>query len=154
MIEEVTRETIDQAAEIHAESWKASHRAFCSREFVEAHTPMRQKAYLLEKMERGSRIFLLTEGEPVGLVSVTENRIEDLYVLPRLQNRGYGSRLLRFAMARCSGRPVLWILENNEGARRLYERFGFRATGRSNRLSETLSELEFAASGEVRRGVT
>ena len=90
----------------------------------------------------------------MGLVSVTESLIEDLYVLPRLQNRGYGSRLLRFAMARCSGRSVLWILENNEGARRLYERFGFQATGRSNRLSETLSELEFAASGEVRRGVT
>ena len=58
-------------------------------------------------------------------VSVTENLIEDLYVLPEYQGRGYGTQLLRFAMAACTGRPSLWVLESNAGARRLY--YGVRA---------------------------
>ena len=45
-------------------------------------------------------------------------------------------------MAICEGTPELWILENNEGARRLYRRFGFRETGKSNPLSSTLREIQ------------
>ncbi len=42
----------------------------------------------------------------------------------------------------CEGVPTLWILDNNDGARRLYERNGFVLTGESKRLSDTLSEME------------
>ena len=95
-------------------------------------------------MKNGSRIFLLLGGEPAGIVSVTGNLIEDLYVLPAFQNRGYGTLLLRWAVKQCIGTPTLWILENNQRAARLYRREGFTETGRRNRITDGLDEVEFA----------
>ena len=139
----VTEKTLPVAALIHAVSWQQSHRAFCREDCVLAHTPERQQNYLRAKMQQGTRVFLLSDERPAGIVSVTGSLIENLYVLPECQNCGYGSCLLDFAIRECVGAPTLWILDNNDGARRLYERRGFRATGRSHPLSETLSEIEF-----------
>lgn len=151
MIVTVDASNIEQAAAVHAASWQASHRAFCSPEFVALHTAARQQAYLQEKMARGSRVYLLIEGSPVGVVSVSGSLIEDLYILPEKQNRGFGSRLLRFAMDACAGTPTLWILENNRGAERLYRRMGFRETGRRNAITDGLDEIEFVlAQGDER----
>ena len=92
------------------------------------------------------RISLLLSPEPVGIKSAWGSMIENLFILPRAQNRGYGSRLLRFAMAMREGTPELWIPENNEGGRR-YRRFGFRETGRVNPLSDTLREIRMVFAG-------
>lgn len=142
----VTEENLADAGYVHSESWKESHRSFCTEEFVERHSAQAQTEYLRREMEKGTAVYLLLIPEPVGIVSVRSNLIENLYILPEQQCRGYGSRLLRFAMAMCEGTPELWILENNEGARRLYHRFGFRETGRTNALSETLREIEMKLS--------
>ena len=42
----VTELNIADAGRIHSESWKESHRSFCSAEFVEKHTPAAQAEYL------------------------------------------------------------------------------------------------------------
>ena len=144
MIVTVDAANLADAGRVHALAWQESHRAFCTPDFVARHTPERQTEYLRAKLAAGARIYLLLADEPVGLVSVTENLIEDLYILPEAQNRGHGTRLLRFAVSRCRGTPVLWILENNEGAQRLYEREGFRPTGRRNHITSGLDEIEFA----------
>ena len=143
MIVSVDQTSLSQAAAVHAASWQASHRSFCSAEFVEKHTLQRQREYLARKMAGGSRLYMLVEDEPVGIVSVTGDLIEDLYVLPDRQNMGYGTRLLRYAIGQCAGIPTLWILENNTGAERLYLRLGFRRTGRIHAITEELDEVEF-----------
>ena len=139
----VDQTNILQAATIHAISWKESHRAFCAPDFIEKHTPARQREYLRSKMSSGTKVFMLLDEKPVGIVSVTGSLIEDLYVLPNLQNRGYGTELLRFAMRQCKDTPVLWILENNIDAERLYRRMGFQETGRRNSITDGLDEIEF-----------
>ena len=134
-----------RAAEVHAVSWQDSHRSFCSPDFVAAHTPERQYRYFREKQESGSRVFLLLADElPVGLVTVTGSVIADLYVLPELRGRGYGTELLRYAIAQCQGSPTLWILENNTGAERLYRREGFLPTGRRIVHEGGFDEVEFS----------
>ena len=150
MIVPVDQNNLMQAATVHALSWLESHRSFCTPDFIAQHTPERHAAYLCRKMEQGSRVFLLIDGEPVGVVSVTGSLIEDLYVLPERQNRGYGTALLRFAEGLCPDTPTLWILENNARARRLYERLGFSQTGRTNRITDKLSEIEFSKTEERR----
>ncbi|MBR5288754.1 MAG: GNAT family N-acetyltransferase [Clostridia bacterium] len=141
----VTDENIEAAARIHAASWQESHRSFCTKEFVAQHTPERQKRYLQEESAAGKQIWLLQEnGEYVGLVSVAGGLIENLYVHPVRQRQGYGTMLLRFATAKCKDTPTLWILDNNDGAKRLYERNGFVLTGKQNRLTDTLCEMEMA----------
>ena len=62
----------------------------------------------------------------VGFASLSEARLEHLYVHPDAQGRGVGSALLAKAKER---RPVgfeLWVFQQNEGARRFYARHGLR----------------------------
>ncbi len=139
MIVTVTENNIVQAAMIHSVSWQASHKAFCSPEFVQMHTPERQLKYLRQKINSGTSLYLLIEEVPLGIVSVTNNTIEDLYVLPEYQNKGYGTKLITFAVKSCTAPPHLWILETNNAAKRLYQRLGFIPTGRiaqGNKLKE------------------
>jgi ribosomal-protein-alanine N-acetyltransferase len=144
MIVPVDRTNLSYAAAVHAAAWRESHRAFCTSVFVEAHTAERQAAYLQSKLDAGSRLFLLIEEKPVGVVSVTKNLIEDLYVLPEEQGKGYGTKLLRFAIGICPGTPTLWILENNTRARKLYERLGFAETKNRHSVPNGLDEIELA----------
>ncbi|MCE5189475.1 MAG: GNAT family N-acetyltransferase [Eubacteriales bacterium] len=142
-IKKVKYADLPQAAAIHSVSWQASHQAICSEAFLSIHTPEHQKKYLEQAMENGAGFYMLSvKGKPVGIVSVHKSLIENLYVLPEEQNRGYGTRLLRHAIEKCDQAPTLWILEKNEGARRLYERTGFRMTGRMHTLSDTIAECE------------
>lgn len=150
---EVTESNIADAGRIHSESWKESHRGICSAEFVEKHTPGAQADYLRREMDTGKRVYMLTDEYPVGIVSVHGNLIENLYVLPGEQNKGYGTMLLKFAVGHCAGTPKLWILSSNEGAYRLYTRNGFRESGNRKRLNDGLYELELVWSrlNEIRQ---
>ena len=146
MITPVDKTNIMQAAAIHAISWQASHRAFCAPDFVEKHTPERQLEYLQSKMKNGSKVYMLVDEKPVGIVSVTGSLIEDLYVLPDMQNMGYGSKLLQYAIGQCTDTPTLWILENNTRAEKFYRRMGFKKTGRKNSITDDLDEIEYILS--------
>lgn len=151
MIQPVTEKELAQAAAIHSESWIDSHKEIGSPEFLAIHTPERQKRYLESEIAKGARLYLLTEEKPVGIVSVRGSLIENLYVLPGEQNKGYGTRLLSFAIGQCTACPTLWILSTNTGARRLYERNGFQATGNVVQHSGGLYELELRLNGTVQK---
>ena len=141
---EVTELNIADAGRIHSESWKESHRSFCSAEFVEKHTPAAQADFLCREMNTGETIYMLIDNYPVGIVSVYGSLIENLYILPSEQRKGYGSQLLDYAIRHCSGTPCLWILNNNEGAYRLYSKNGFKETGNRKQLNDTLYEMELS----------
>lgn len=141
----VGEELLPPAGEIHSESWRASH-GFCSPAFLAAHTPEAQTEYLRRELSAGKRLFLLTDGLPVGIVSVHGDMIENLYVRPALQGRGYGTALLEFACGECDGTPELWVLSVNETARRFYEHRGFRATGARKELKGGMYELQMTRS--------
>lgn len=145
----VTASDLSDAAEVHAASWRESHRDICSPEFVAAHTAQRQAAYLQGEMDRGKRLFLLRDQVPIGVVSVDQDVIENLYIHPAHWGKGYGTQLLRFAETKCKT-PRLWVLNTNEQARRFYEKRGYVPTGREKVLSQTLKELEMEFTPPVR----
>ena len=143
LIVDVTEENISLAGEVHSQSWKKSHEAFCSKEFIEKHTRERQTEYLRQKLISGSQIFMLLDDEiPVAIVSITGSLIEDLYVHPSYQKNGYGTVLLKFSLSKCTDIPVLWILDNNSTAFRFYTKNGFTLTGKKKFVTEGLNELE------------
>lgn len=144
MIITVDRTNLLQAAMIHSISWKESHRSFCAPDFVEMHTPERQQEYIRNKMNCGSKFYMLVEDMPVGVVSVKECLIEDLYILPDKQKNGFGTKLLQFAIEQCTGIPTLWILENNTNAKQLYHKMGFQETGRIHAIAERVNEIELS----------
>lgn len=142
MIVEVNEQNLAAAGHIHSEAWKQSHRDFCSAAFIEKHTAAAQTNYLRDQIKQSKQVFMLVEDSPIGIVSVCESLIENLYVLPSLQNKGYGTQLLLFAIRQCSQTPTLWLLSSNEKAFRLYTKHGFVKTGQVHRLNETLYEFE------------
>ena len=142
MIKPVTPSNIMQAASIHSESWIESHRDICTPEFLAIHTPERQKRYLESEIAKGAQLYMLFEEKPVGIVSICGSLIENLYVLPSEQNKGYGTQLLAFAVGKCTESPSLWILNTNDGAKRLYERNGFKPTGNIVQHNGGMYELE------------
>ena len=142
MFELVTEKNIDIAAEIHSLSWKESHKSFCSKEFVELHTQERQRQYIEKEIQAGKSFYILIEEKPKGIVSIIDNLIENLYILPAEQQKGYGTKLLHFAEILCKGVPTLWILSNNEAAKKLYLKQGYKLTGECKILNDELSELE------------
>ncbi len=143
---EVTKQNIADAGCIHSESWKESHRSFCSAEFVEKHTPSAQADYLRREMDAGKSVYMLINDYPVGIVSVHGGLIENLYVLPSEQRKGYGTQILEFAIRKCQGTPKIWILNINEGAYRLYTKNGFKETGNRKQLNDNLWEIELSLS--------
>lgn len=142
MFEMVTTANIDIAAKIHSTSWKESHRSFCTEEFVQKHTVENQRRYIEKEIECGKQFYILIEEEAKGIVSVKDNLIENLYVLPKEQRKGYGTKLLWYAENKCEGNPTLWILSNNEAAKNLYQKMGYEFTGNMKVLNTTLQELE------------
>ena len=86
---------------------------------------------------------MLVEDIPVGVISVRESLIEDLYILPDKQKMGYGTKLLRYAIEQCTGIPTLWILENYFNAKRLYHKMGFQRNRLEvNAITEGMDEIE------------
>jgi GNAT superfamily N-acetyltransferase len=72
------------------------------------------------------------EGRAVGFLALRRSRshgcetLEKLYVDPPEQGRGIGTVLLDKAKELRPGSLHLWVFQKNEGARRFYERHGFR----------------------------
>lgn len=77
---------------------------------------------------------VLLNGTTVGWISVFDHEdsvtIGELYVLPEFQSRGIGTAVLAEVIAHARRRAVPFeppCVKINDGARRLYERLGFRA---------------------------
>jgi ribosomal protein S18 acetylase RimI-like enzyme len=86
-----------------------------------------------ELFERHEEVWLAEEARrPLGFLAIRRSRrhgwevLEKLYVDPEAQNRGVGTALLEQAKALRPGGLVLWVFQQNTGARRFYERHGFR----------------------------
>jgi ribosomal protein S18 acetylase RimI-like enzyme len=82
-------------------------------------------------------------GDPVGSVCLSDRdarhpgdvNIFGMWVDPSVRGRSVGDQLVRAALARArergKARVLLHVVDTNTRARRLYERLGFTATGRT-----------------------
>jgi GNAT superfamily N-acetyltransferase len=72
------------------------------------------------------------EGQTLGFLAFRRSHtngwevLEKLYVEPHEQNRGVGAAMLAKAKELRPEGFVLWVFQKNTGARRFYERHGFR----------------------------
>ncbi|MFJ3616860.1 GNAT family N-acetyltransferase [Streptomyces iakyrus] len=138
----------DRVAEIRVGGWRSAYRGLVPQSYLDRlsveEDAERRRTYLAQG--DGSIVNLVAEdtgGEIVGWAChgpyrEGEVRTEDaelyaIYVHPDRKGRGVGRALLAESVARCSaaghGRLLLWVLKENDRARRFYERAGFRADG-------------------------
>lgn len=98
-----------------------------------------EKRYLTAFLDERQSVFVqLIDRQPIAFCAVREGNIKpfvgfayikDMYVSPKWQNKGFGKKLLMHVLRTKRGegymRAVLDCAEDNAGARRFYERFGF-----------------------------
>ena len=90
-------------------------------------------------------LYLLTDGEPAGVIRVCDGLLSTLYIHPEKQGRGYGRALLQFALT-LEPNLKLTVLSTNARASGMYLRHGFRYTGKQRLLREGLWEREMVRS--------
>lgn len=135
----VTKGNFTQAVLVYRASWQESHKDICSPEFV----ANRDCAGYLRQRLKG--LYLLTDGEPAGVIRVCDGALSTLYIHPEKQGRGYGRALLNFALT-LDPNLKLTVLSTNEKAAGMYLRHGFRYTGNQWLLREGLWEREMIRS--------
>lgn len=148
MIIEVTENNVRDAAEIYTPSWRDAHKDCCDKDFIEKYTVEYVTAFLLNELKQKKDMYMFVDKIPVGIVSIKDNMIENLYIHPNSQHKGYGTKLLQFAWSKCDNEAVLWVRDNNIKACNLYEKYGFKRTGDFHVLSKEkkISEVEMKKS--------
>ena len=135
-------------AEIVVAGWQAAYRGLMPRQFLDSLSVAGREAAWREMLARdcegGIPAWLaIRHGRAVGFVSSGPPRDEDvslpaaevyaIYVLPEAWRGGVGRALLETATghwrARGTGTLVLWVLDDNDRARRFYEAMGWRPDG-------------------------
>ena len=120
MIRRGTADDIDAIAELYDRSFRTldflpvlhtaeEHRAWFGRQFAE-HEP-----------------WVWDEDGVRGFIVLTRDELMYLYLDTGWTGRGIGSRLLDHAKARRPDGFMLWTFQQNDGARRFYERHGLAA---------------------------
>jgi GNAT superfamily N-acetyltransferase len=95
-----------------------------------AHSEGEDLAWARDSLIPSGGVTVATVGDDViGVLAVSgaegANWIDQLYVQPEYCGRGIGSQLMELALSSLR-RPIrLYTFQQNEGARRFYERFGF-----------------------------
>ena len=86
-------------------------------------------------------IILAKKDNLAGLVVASEARLSQLFVDPNIRGHGLGTKLLELAEAKLiaegTTKATLSCIEGNVGARRFYERHGWRVSKSHTKLGET-----------------
>ena len=127
---------------IHVESWNVAYRGIMPDDVI-ARTDLtyRIKFWGERIADPEWPVFVITEeGEIVAFCQMIPSRdpdddpkrvghITSLHVLPHLRGRGHGRTLVDHVRAEFRKRGfdelTLWVLEENQSARRFYEKYGF-----------------------------
>ncbi|MEU9160926.1 GNAT family N-acetyltransferase [Streptomyces sp. NPDC048424] len=147
-VREMDAADIEAVSTIRVRGWQAAYAGIVPRTYLDAMTVESDAALRRQwfSQPRGESRDLVAVGEhgPVGWACFGPCRsripgprrvaeVYALYVSPDLIGRGIGRRLLDEAHSRMAGQgfetSALWVLHDNQRARRFYERAGYRADG-------------------------
>jgi 6-phosphogluconolactonase len=114
------------AAEI-AEVWLAAFSA--TYDFPHAHTDDEVREWIRDELLLETETWLAVDpdGSIVGFMALTPDMLDHLYIRPDRAGQGIGSRFVALAKSLRPGGLDLYTFQANTGARRFYERHGFRA---------------------------
>lgn len=96
------------------------------------HTPEEDRNYYRQCIFPACSIWGAVEGATIkGFIAFHRDWIDQFYVLPAAQGRGFGTALVEIAKAENS-RLYLWTFQRNLLARRFYEARGFLLVEETN----------------------
>ena len=128
-----------QLAQLHGASF---HRGWGAGEFEQM---ILDRNTLTHRLRRGRHII----GFSVSRIAVDEAEILSIAIAAAQRGKGLSHALLQTHLGHLAGRGVhkvfLEVEENNQPARRLYERMGFRTVGRRERYYRDASGQQLNA---------
>jgi len=155
IIREATAADAPAIAYLHAESWRSAYRGILTDYYLDNRAHEERLAVWQERFAAADAkqlmYVMVAEGGDslVGFVCLFPEQdqtwgsfLDNLHVMPGLTGRGIGRQLLseagRYLMTRAPHCGVcLWVIEQNYGARRFYERAGASIVGsRSNQMPD------------------
>jgi 6-phosphogluconolactonase len=109
-----------------AEVWLAAFAA--TYDFPHAHTDDEVRSWIRDELVPGSETWLAIDpdGSIAGFMALGSDLLDHLYVRPDRTGRGIGSRFVGLAKSLRPAGLDLYTFQVNTGARRFYERHGFR----------------------------
>ena len=87
--------------------------------------------------------FVYDDGVVRGIIRISGDEIEKLYVEPQFQSQGIGAKLLEYAVDTFNA-THLWALEYNSRGIAFYQRHGFELTGEKTLEDEWVPLLKMA----------
>ena len=135
-----TMDNLLEISEIYEKSWKYAYKDIIPTDYLDS-IPTGRWANCITKV--GMHSLVITEkNKIIGTASFCKSRwkqydeygeIVSIYFLPEYMGKGYGRYLLNSCIdeLKKSGfqKTLLWVLEENQRARRFYEKNGFVCTG-------------------------
>ena len=128
---------ISRIAEILVFSKRKNYRQIFNNDigsFVELQVCPLAKEYA-DKPEMLSTIFVYSDEFVKGMIHIEESEVKELYVDPFFEGKGIGSKLIEFAKD-VFGCSKLWVLCENEKAKKFYKQHGFYETDEIRPVSE------------------
>ena len=139
MVRAATIEDAPAIARVHVASWRSTYKTLLPVDFLdslnEAHYADRWRRFIADGSTRA--YVLESEDEVVGFASGGPERagetgyageLYSIYILYGHQHRGHGRELVKSVVGglRELGLEdmILWVLRDNQGARRFYEKLG------------------------------
>ena len=143
---------VEGMSQVLDKAWRANYKDIFSPKQIAAYTGGYRRESFTNLLNDGKDVFvLLCDGEITAVCAAqtcTEKPFEGyveimlLYVLPEWQHKGIGKKLLSHTLRKMRGKgyksAVLDTVENNQNARRFYEKFGFteRKTAQSRKFDD------------------
>ena len=81
---------------------------------------------VLEDIENGRVWLLEVDGYFAGTVTIKENAVNRLFVLPEYQSRGFGSQLMDFAEEKIAENYSQVLLDSSLAAKEMYLKRGYK----------------------------
>ena len=82
--------------------------------------------HIMADISCGKVFVLYEDGSPVGTVTISDNNINRLFVLPECQHKGYGKALLDFAEKKILESYECVKIDASFPAKRIYKKRGYK----------------------------
>ena len=151
-----------EISNIYESSWKYAYKDIIPQDYLDS-IPTGRWENSINKIGMNNLV-VIENGLIIGTASFCKSRWEQysnygeivsIYFLPAYMGKGYGKHLLKKCVEELNGfgynNILLWVLEDNQRARRFYEKNGFTCSGdflNDNIGGKELREIMYSYRGD------